>query len=64
MAVQGLWLCKPAPSTLRLVGELCTGVVTMGASTTRPVLVLARTDEGGWFSASEDCGDGEGERTG
>ena len=38
------------------------GVATTGASTMRlGVLLTVGFDDGGWFSASEDCGDCDGE---
>lgn len=64
-AVHGIWLCKPAASILRFDGELRAGVAAKGARTTRFALALAGgRDDGGRFSASDDCGDGDGDNAG
>ena len=55
-------LCKPA-RMLRLDGEDGTGVAATGARATLLLFVVFDGfDEGGSFSASDGCGDGEGEK--
>ena len=60
-SVQGVVLRRPA-IMLRFDGEPRVGVAATGARATRLRVALpAGLDEGGWFSASDDCGDCDGE---
>ena len=45
----------------RFDGDRAWGVSAIGASAILLVCVALGLEDGGWFSASEDCGDGDGD---